>query len=430
MKNHPSKHNSRRKNPQPTKEKTGETSAKPPTNLPSRKPSVVPQPYAVAASSSQTVIPNPTAVRPESMPVISTTPPITTAVATTERIEEPNPEQIMQVFLQNFGRGAKASAIYAGLAETITSAPAPVLPHAEEAGSPRKKKMEEAEGDDKEEKKGNQGTEGGKNEERVSEGESEERVEDEEPEGNEGNDGDEGDNAEGTGEGREREEVDEEDVAVENEEDIVGEHDGENVENEEPVDESVNEPESEGLKEIVDLEDGPDGEETPVDERTTRRNIRRSRQVDELVAATRPMKLQFGTSEGEVQTWEDIPEALETPEKEEEVSPEAVEKRFAAERKRKEKQEAKPLTKKHGQASCTVEINEPTPEPICVPFAKPLEGPNEDSEEEEEADVNPPEQSIYEIIEVLVTRKLLEAMAHFDYHKKALTYGSEGRMRN
>ncbi|XP_042027273.1 microtubule-associated protein RP/EB family member 1-like [Salvia splendens] len=298
MENQPPKNTSRRKNPQLNKARTGKSLSRPSTNPPAKKPPFVPQLDAVATPSSQTVIPNPVAVRPEPAPVATTTsvvPPVisvalptTTAVATTESIDEPDAEQIMMEFLQKYGQGPKASEFYARLAA---------------------RKRDEV---DEEDVAGNEAgnVESGQGHEEDVDGEILAIVEGEILVVVEGVIPTDVDG-----------EIPEDTRTVENEEEIVGEDDGENVENEELVDESV-------------------------------------------------------------ETEEDIPEAKETLEKEEEVSAEAVERRFDAERKRKGKQEAKPLTKKHRQASSTMVIKEPILEPIRVPFAKPLEVPKEDSEEE------------------------------------------------
>ena len=124
------------------------------------------------------------------------------------------------------------------------------------------------------------------------------------------------------------------------------------MERETPV--IAEEPASGGLQNVVDLVNEPDVEDSPANARLIRRRTRHRSILDEVDEPTRPRELDFGgqrTGAGG-----DIPEVAE-----------AEERRLAAERKRKGKQEAQVLPKKTPVVDATEKLMS---DAIKVPFAK------------------------------------------------------------
>ncbi|XP_047978506.1 myb-like protein X [Salvia hispanica] len=221
--------------------------------------------------------------------------------------------------------------------------------------------------------------------------------------GSEGGEGEQGETSVDEKVEKDDGDVDEEVVEKETEEEEIA--DKEDVEKEEERNDSGQDAEKECEEietDIVVVDDTTtDDQVTPTDERLTRRHSRRNRkQVDEAEAG-RSKRLRLEDIE---ETGDDIPLVQETLPAEEEISPEALETRYEAERKRKGKHAAMPQQKKSRPANTTVVISEP--EAIRVPFAHPTE--------EEEAEIPAVEESPFETIEVLVTKRLLEAMVQLE----------------
>ncbi|XP_047949035.1 ribosomal biogenesis protein LAS1L-like [Salvia hispanica] len=168
--------------------------------------------------------------------------------------------------------------------------------------------------------------------------------------------------------------------------------------------------------EIVVEDDTPtDDQGTPIDERLTRNQSCRNRKQEDEAEAGRAKNLRLDDIE---ETWDDIPQVQETLPAEKDISPEALETRYEAERKRKGKHTAKPQKKKSRPTNTTLVISEP--EAIRVPFAHPTE--------EEEAEIPNVEESPFKTMEVLVTKRLLEAMVQFEDPK--LQRACDGRAAN
>ncbi|XP_042051412.1 glutamic acid-rich protein-like [Salvia splendens] len=170
--------------------------------------------------------------------------------------------------------------------------------------------------------------------------EGEDKIEDEEgvkltEEGDEGDWGDE------TGDEKEvklTEEDDEDDEGGEAGDDEEVKSEGEGVGKQTEGDEKDNE--------IQEQVESMDDKGIPVDEITVRRHSRRAKNWENAAPAKLQRELRLSDSE---ETGDNIPQAQETPDAAEDVSPEALEKRYEAERKRKGKQEAKPHKKKPHQ---------------------------------------------------------------------------------
>ncbi|XP_042016113.1 spore wall protein 2-like [Salvia splendens] len=176
-----------------------------------------------------------------------------------------------------------------------TSVPAPDLIHAEEAGDQKEEEREEF--DDE----GNQEVEGESEEEGDDHAEGEELEEGE----NEWGNNSAGESDEGAGTVSEGEDESE---GVAGEEIEEGDKD-EEVGSEDVSKDALMRTGKNGSEEV---NEEPESEETPVDERTTRRATHRSRQVEELVTATGLRKLKFDPSEGEDVTEEDTEERYAT----------------------------------------------------------------------------------------------------------------------
>ncbi|XP_042038280.1 neurofilament medium polypeptide-like [Salvia splendens] len=245
-------------------------------------------------------------------------------------------------------------------------------------------------------------------------------------------------------------EIPEESKADEREEEIV-EGDDDKEDGTEMVDMDVDGSELsdrpelvEGTKFIVVPDERPEAEDTPATARANRRNARQSKKLERTRTSTRCLHLIDSESKGEAgddipqtqemleETGEKIPQVQENPCTEvrgEEFSPEAEVKRHAHERKRKGKQEATPLKKKQRQVSSTSKIREASSEPISVLLAE----PTEENEDEEEEGTNQEAESVYETLKILLTKKLLEAMVHFDDPKLAETCNgraTKGKLAN
>ncbi|XP_047949327.1 FK506-binding protein 5-like [Salvia hispanica] len=176
--------------------------------------------------------------------------------------------------------------------------------------------------------------------------------------------------------------------------------------------------------EIVVVDDTTtDDQGTPTDERLTRRQSRRNRKQEDEAEAGRAKSLRLEDIE---ETGDDIPQVQETLPAEKDISPEALETRYEAERKRKGKHAAKPQKKKSRPTSTTVVINEP--EAIRVPFAHSTEEEKEQEEAQEETGIPTVEESPFETMEVLVIKKLLKAMVQFEDPK--LQQACDGRAAN
>ncbi|XP_042023129.1 ensconsin-like [Salvia splendens] len=361
MEQQPAARQSHCKNGQPPKGTVGETSKKASSSNPTtQKPQAVPPPEIAVPAPAPTTTPAPVVASPQPEIVVSA-PTATVAPIATTTTDSYDPAKLMREVVKKFGTKENPSELFARMAEEFKKKEGDSLARDEEEGNLTE---------------GDEGKEG-------SEAEDDEKVE------SEGEGVGKQDEEEGRIVGDEETEMhDEGKICEEEEETVRSNYEAETVEEKEETTPVVKkearnrETEKEIEAEIIVTDDvTSDDNGTPIDERTTRRQSRWTKNLVEAATANPQKKLRLNEEE---ESGHDIPQAQDTQVVAEDVSPEALEKRYEAERKRKGKQEAKPRKKKPRQASKALVINEPAPEMIRVPFAPPAEEEKQMESEEED----------------------------------------------